>query len=52
MKTTEQISHFDADLDRLIKRYAMEYELPMAAVIGTLQIKCFTLIQSKIDDLE
>ena len=52
MKTTDQIDHFAKDLDRLVERYAMEYELPMSAVIGTLQIKCVTLIQDESDGSE
>jgi len=52
MKTTDQINHFAKDLNRLVDRYATEYDLPLAAVIGTLEIKKQDLINEHDDDSE
>lgn len=43
MDVSEQIQHFESDLNRLVERYRQEYQLPYAAVIGTLAMKQFEL---------
>lgn len=45
MDQTTQIQHFCNDLDKLIDRYASEFDLPYAAIVGSLQMKSYLLCQ-------
>lgn len=38
MTTAEQIEAFSTDLHRLMHRYHAEFEVPVAALIGTLEM--------------
>lgn len=40
----EQCIQFGDDLDRLVKRYAEEYDLPAAAICGLLSFKAHTIM--------
>lgn len=44
MTINEQIAHFGDELDRLIDRLRDEYDLPYAAVVGTLQMKAHLIM--------
>jgi hypothetical protein len=44
-----QIGCFDTDLDRLIQRYSDEFDMSLAAMVGTLQIKIHELVANSID---
>ena len=52
MTDIEQIDHFSNELDRLIDRFRMEYEISYAAVIGTLHIKATTLVIDAAEERE
>lgn len=43
MTDQEQIQRFADDLDNLVDRYRKEYEISMAGVVGTLQMKIWLL---------
>ncbi len=52
MTDKQQTDHFAHELDRLIDRFRMEYEISYAAVIGTLHIKATTLVIDAGDENE
>ena len=52
MTVPEQIDHLANELDTLIYRYAIEYDLPLAAVIGTLEVKKQILINEQCQVLD
>lgn len=43
MDQEQQIEAFEDDLDRLIQRYADEFDLTFAAAIGVMQMKIHRL---------
>jgi len=43
MDEKEQIDNFADDLDRLVNRYRIEYDLNYAAVVGVLAMKMHLL---------
>ena len=49
MDQTTQIQHFCNDLDKLIDRYASEFDLNYASIIGALQMKSYLLCQEALD---
>lgn len=44
MEEKEQIEHLADELDSLIERYAQEYDLSYASVIGVLEFKKHNLM--------
>ena len=49
MSGKEQIDAFASDLDKLIERYRLEFELTYAAVIGVLFLKAHLLCDESTD---
>ena len=49
MDEKTQIGCFDDDLDRLIQRYSDEFDMSLAAMIGTLQVKIHQLVANSLD---
>ena len=49
MNEKAQIGCFDDDLDRLIQRYGDEFDMSLAAMVGTLQVKIHELVANSID---
>lgn len=49
MPPKTQIQHFCNDLDALIDRYASEFDLNYASIIGALQMKTHLLCQEALD---
>jgi len=49
MDEKDQIGCFDDDLDRLLQRYSDEFDMSLAAMVGTLQIKIHELVANSID---
>jgi hypothetical protein len=49
MSHNDQVRHLADELDRLIERFRSEYDLNYAAVVGTLQMKCYLLCQEAQD---
>jgi hypothetical protein len=45
----DQIGCFESDLDRLIQRYGDEFDMSLAAMVGTLQIKIHELVANSLD---
>jgi len=45
-----QIGCFDDDLDRLLQRYSDEFDMSLAAMIGTLQVKIHQLVANSLDN--
>ena len=43
MTQSEQVAHFSHDLDALVDRYADEYDLDYASIVGILQMKQWLL---------
>jgi hypothetical protein len=43
MSEKEQIEHLADDLDKLIERYRLEYDISYASAVGVLQMKIHTL---------
>lgn len=50
MDQTTQIQAFCNDLDKLIDRYASEFDLNYASIIGALQMKSHLLCQEALDN--
>lgn len=50
MTDSEQIDAFQAELRALLDRFAEEFDLTYAAVIGTMQIEILRLAQMQIED--
>jgi len=44
-----QIDCFNTDLDRLIQKYGDEFDLSLASMIGTLQVKIHELVANSLD---
>lgn len=49
MDQTTQIQHFCNDLDALIDRYAANFDLNYASIIGALQMKSYLLYHEALD---
>ena len=49
MTQQEQIAAFEADLDSLISRYCMEFDLCTASVVGVLAIAQHRLIETAME---
>jgi hypothetical protein len=45
MSDHEQIMHFADDLDKLVERYRLEYDVAYGSIIGTLHMKAHLLCQ-------
>jgi hypothetical protein len=45
---SDQVEQFGNDLDRLVNRYAQEYDLPVAAIVGVLHFKIHALIKTHL----
>lgn len=52
MNHREQIDAFSNDLFNLIDRYRSEFELPLASVVGTLELASHHLLREAIDNAE
>jgi len=52
MTEQEQIKAFAADLTRLIGRYRSEFNLSLAAAIGTLEVVKLELFNQQSKDLD
>lgn len=50
MNDREQIDAFSSDLDKLVERYAQEFELSTAAAVGVLTIKIHHLLANRWKD--
>ena len=50
MDQNEQIQAFAADLSRLIGRYRSEFQLSLAAAIGTLEVVKLELFNEQTND--
>lgn len=50
MNQRDQIIAFGDDLDRLLERYAQEFDLPYAAVVGCMQIKIHLICQQASEE--
>lgn len=50
MDEKDQISHFEDDLQRLLDRYADEFEMSLASQVGTLMCKVHQLIALSYED--
>lgn len=46
---SEQINHLDHELDALILRFVLEYDLPYASIVGVFQMKVSELILNALD---
>jgi hypothetical protein len=49
MDTGDQITQFENEVEAVIVRFRQEYELPYAAMIGSLALKQHELCQEAID---
>ncbi len=49
MDEKTQIGCFNEDLDRLIQRYGDEFDMSLAAMVGTLHVKIHELVANSID---
>ena len=52
MNMDEQLAAFEEDLCRLIERYVNEFDIPMAAIIGLLQLRIHDICTSAYEDSE
>lgn len=50
MSEQEQVQAFADDLDKLVARYAAEYDLTHASAVGVLQMKIWLLCQHAQED--
>lgn len=52
MKESKQIEIFQNELEALIQRYAEEFDLTVASMVGVLEVKIHELIHVAINDTE
>ena len=52
MDNGEQIEQFQNKLDKLVNTYTEEFDLSIAAMIGTLMCKIYELLANSNDDEE
>jgi hypothetical protein len=52
MDNGEQIEQFQNKLDKLVNTYTEEFDLSIAAMIGTLMCKIYELLANSNDDDE
>lgn len=52
MTEAEQTQQFCNELDRLVDRFSMEYQMSYAALVGALHIKAHALIVESFEDEE
>ena len=52
MNHSEQVNALAADLTRVIDRYRAEFDLTLAAAIGTLEVVKLELFQNEINQTE
>ena len=45
-----QIESFEKDFDILINRYASEYDMPVALIVGMLAMKQHELMENNLED--
>jgi hypothetical protein len=50
MDEKDQIGHFDDDLQRLLDKYADEFEMSLASQVGTLMCKIYQIIAASHED--
>ena len=50
MDNGEQIQQFQNKLDKLVNTYSDEFDLSIAAMIGTLMCKIYELLANQEDD--
>lgn len=48
MTTREQIEAFAGELDNLIERFELEFDLPNVAVVGVLTLKTHALLNHQL----
>jgi len=52
MKDSDQITELQNKIDKLIDSYIAEFDLPLASMIGILQVKIHELIENSMCDEE
>ena len=52
MKDSEQITELQNKIDKLIDTYIAEFDLPLASMVGILQVKIHELIENSMYDDE
>jgi len=50
MKDSDQITELQNKIDKLIDTYIAEFDLPLASMIGILQVKIHELIENSMCD--
>ena len=50
MKDSDQITELQNKIDKLIDTYIAEFDLPLASMIGILQVKIHELIENSMYD--
>ncbi len=45
MSESDQTTHFADELDKLVERFRVEYDISYAAVVGTLYMKAWLMAQ-------
>lgn len=48
-KENEAITHFGNEIDKLVERFRMEYEIAYASVIGVLFTKAHIMVNEAMD---
>jgi hypothetical protein len=52
MKDSDQITELQNKIDKLIDTYIAEFDLPLASMVGILQVKIHELIENSMYDEE
>lgn len=52
MKDSDMITELQKKIDKLIDNYIAEFDLPLASMIGILQVKIHELIENSMCDEE
>jgi len=50
MKDSDQITELQNKIDKLIDTYIAEFDLPLASMVGILQVKIHELIENSMYD--
>lgn len=52
MTKESQVEHLSDELDRLIERFRLEYDLAYSDVLGVLQFKVYTLCKEAVENFK
>ena len=52
MNQSDQITALEAEMDKLIDRFAEEFDMPVASIVGVLALKQHELMENNLEEEE